>query len=95
MSRSWWGLAAAVGCESVTDVVPDVAPRMEASVETGTAVTSLTPSLDFWPYTGTGPDMATEKDPINLIFLGNAHPLDIRAALMSLDGQRSLPFNCT
>jgi len=55
--------------------------------------------LRFWPYTGhdfSGDPM----DPINLVFVGKADPLDIRAALLSLDGNRSAfgfpdayPFN--
>jgi hypothetical protein len=55
----------------------------------------------IWPFTG--PDLAgTASDPVNLIFLGNADPREIRAALMSLPGNRSafglpdaFPFNCT
>jgi hypothetical protein len=58
-------------------------------------------ALTFWPYTGddfTG----APKDPINAIFTGQASPLQIRAALRRLDGNRSAfglpnvpPFNCT
>ena len=58
-------------------------------------------ALTFWPYTGddfTG----APKDPINAIFTGQAKPLQIRAALRRLDGNRSAfglpnvpPFNCT
>jgi hypothetical protein len=54
----------------------------------------------FWPFTGT--DLAgTASDPINLIFPG-ADPRDIRAALLSVNGDRTMfgfpnvpPFNCT
>jgi len=45
-------------------------------------------TLDFWPYTGTSFD-GTPVDPINLVFVGQADPLQIRAALMALDGDRS------
>lgn len=58
-------------------------------------------STTFFPYTGddfTG----APKDPINAIFTGYADPLQIRAALRRLDGNRTAfglpaapPFNCT
>jgi hypothetical protein len=58
-------------------------------------------SLVFWPYTGAD-FSGTPQDPINLIFFGKADPRDIRAALLSLDGDRSAlgmppvpPFNST
>jgi hypothetical protein len=58
-------------------------------------------SLEFWPYTGS--DFSGQgHDPVNLIFFGDADPRDIRAALLSLDGDRSAfdmppmpPFNST
>jgi hypothetical protein len=56
-------------------------------------------SFEIWPYTGSNFSGAPQ-DPINLIFVGQADPLDIRAALLSLDGDRSAfgmppvsPFN--
>lgn len=45
-------------------------------------------SLTFWPFTG-GDFSGEGKDPINLIFVGKASPLDIRAALLALDGDRT------
>jgi hypothetical protein len=59
------------------------------------------PTLQFWPYTGT--DFSGQpQDPINLIFIGEADPRDIRSALFSLDGDRAAagfppmpPFNST
>jgi hypothetical protein len=58
-------------------------------------------SAEFWPYTGTN-FRGTAQDPINLLFFGENDPRQIRAALMSLDGNRSaygfppvMPFNCT
>ena len=58
-------------------------------------------SVEFWPYTGTN-FTGTPQDPINLIFFGENDPRQIRAALMSLGGDRSafgfpasFPFNCT
>jgi len=56
-------------------------------------------SLLFWPYTGTTYD-ATPVDPINIVFAGEVDPLQIRAALLALDGDRTAfgfpdapPFN--
>ena len=58
-------------------------------------------NLDFWPYTG-GDFSSDPVCPINLIFIGEADPRDIRAALFSLDGDRTAagfpdipPFNDT
>ena len=57
-------------------------------------------SVAFWPYTGTGLS-ESPVDPINLVFKGAADPLQIRATLMSLDGNRApafpdmAPFNLT
>jgi len=45
-------------------------------------------NLTFWPYTGNAFDGAS-IDPINLIFTGEADPVQIRDALLSLDGDRS------
>lgn len=45
-------------------------------------------AVEFWPYTASD-FSGNPKDPINLIFFGKADPLDVRAALMSLDGDRS------
>ncbi len=56
---------------------------------------------EIWPYTGEN-FSGTPQDPINLIFVGEADPRDIRAALLSLDGDRSafgfppvVPFTST
>jgi hypothetical protein len=58
-------------------------------------------TLAFWPFTGTNFSGAPQ-DPVNLIFVGYADPRDIRAALLSLDGDRTafgvpdaFPFNST
>jgi len=58
-------------------------------------------ALRFWPYTGSN-FSGQAQDPINLILVGKADPRDIRAALMSLDGDRTAfgfppvaPFNAT
>ena len=56
---------------------------------------------EFWAYTGTD-FSGNGQDPINVIIAGSADQLAIRAALMSLDGDRtafgfpaSAPFDCT
>ncbi|MCI0405861.1 MAG: hypothetical protein L0Z48_06675 [candidate division Zixibacteria bacterium] len=58
-------------------------------------------SKEFWPFLGTNFSGAPQ-DPINLIFVGQADPRAIRAALLALDGDRSSvglpnvpPFNFT
>jgi hypothetical protein len=57
--------------------------------------------LTFWPYVGNN-FSGEAHDPINLIFIGEADPRDIRAALLALDGDRTAfgydpipPFNLT
>jgi hypothetical protein len=58
-------------------------------------------TLELWPFTGR--DLAgSQTDPMNLIFTGEIDLVSLRAALMSLDGDRSafmipnvFPFNCT
>lgn len=57
--------------------------------------------LRIWPFTGL--DLAgTASDPVNLLFTGHAGVVSLRAALLSLDGDRSAfglpavpPFDCT
>lgn len=44
----------------------------------------------FWPFASS--DLATPDDPINLVFGGRADPLNIRNALLGLNGQRGAPF---
>lgn len=55
--------------------------------------------LTFWPYTSAMLD-GSPMDPVNLVFAGHADPMQIRAALLGLDGDRSAlglpdayPFN--
>jgi len=57
-------------------------------------------SLELWPFTGW--DLSGERlDPVNILFVGESGPANIRAALMGLDGDRSAfglpqvaPFDC-
>ena len=59
-----------------------------------------TDSETLWPYTGTDVS-GTASDPLNLVFLGEADPRQVRQALMSVGGDRTafgfpnqFPFNC-
>jgi len=95
--------------ESMTQVDPF--PGMEKKgVETETQDGSIIPAelvdidcfgrvLTCWPYTGAKLD-GVPMDPVNLVFTGYADPVQIRAALLGLDGDRSAlglpdayPFN--
>jgi hypothetical protein len=56
-------------------------------------------TLHAWPYTGESLN-GIPSDPINLVFVGQADPVQIRAALLALDGDRTAfgfppvaPFN--
>jgi hypothetical protein len=70
--------------EKATDVVRDVAG--DPPVDQATIIVDGAPVV-FWPYTGTSFD-GTPVDPINVVFVG-ADPLQVRAALTALDGDRS------
>jgi len=55
-------------------------------------------NLSLWPYLT--PDGETREDPVNLVFVGRADALQIRSALLALDGNRTafgfpnaFPFN--
>ena len=57
-------------------------------------------TLELWPFTGFG--FGEQSDPVNLIWIGQADPRRLRAALLRLDGDRTMvgfpdvfPFNCT
>ncbi len=61
-------------------------------------VAAGTESINLWPYLT--PDGETREDPLNLIFVGHANALQIRSALLALDGNRTafgfpnvFPFN--
>jgi len=73
--------------------IGDTAPAGLTSVSLGDD------AIEFWPYTGTSFDGAP-TDPINVVFRGQADPLQIREALLALDGDRTAfgfppvpPFN--
>lgn len=64
---------------------------------TSVSITVGGTSLDVWPYTDTNFE-ATPSDPVNLVFVGEADPRNVRDALMAVDGSRDgpfAPFTCT
>jgi hypothetical protein len=89
-------LAIAAGCTDENLLSPDddlEGPGLVVSYgdqpPAGLATVQLgAESLQLWPYTGDSFD-GTPVDPINIIFAGQVHPLQLRAALMALDGDRS------
>jgi hypothetical protein len=95
-------LAAAVLLMACDDGAPvDAEPQASRHSATAAAPTPLVGATvagetrSLWPFTGTDLGAtAHASDPINLIFVGDADPLAIRAALLSLDGSRPLypPF---
>lgn len=84
----------------VTDVpTPQFAKPTHAPPAPLVTVDWDTDALEFWPYTGAGFSSDT-VDPVNLVFVGEVDPVQLRAALMSLDGDRTAfgfpdvpPFN--
>lgn len=89
LSAASWILAAAVcGCDSDSPTkvhrTPSGPPPPPVLAQVGFADENLT----FWPYAGSTLDNQG-SDPINLIFVGRASPVEIRAALLGLDGDRS------
>lgn len=74
-------------------------PRVDAPTDLVT-VSHGGKSIELWPYLT--PDGATREDPVNLIFTGAAGAMEIRSALLALDGNRTAfgfppvyPFNAT
>ena len=86
------------------DLGPAVAHanRPEAAAPTGTVTVSIDGGDEVvWPFTASDFGQIIE-DPINLVFVGDVDPRNVRAVLMSLDGNRTafgfpdaFPFNCT
>ena len=105
-SISWIALAALVvlpGCDP--DRSP-TGPDLRGDVARGDAPPGLQTvptshgSVALWPYLNDNLS-STPLDPVNLIFTGLADPRDIRAALLSLNGDRTAlgfppvpPFDC-
>jgi len=94
------------GCEQEKALVApeDVAVRTAgapapAAPADQAMISFLGEDLTLWPYTGESFD-GTPSDPVNLVFVGKADPVAIRAALLALDGNRPglppvFPFNAT
>lgn len=86
------GLALAVSTGCTDDRNPVATDTSDAALSA--AAYPAPPGLvtadgfSFLPYT-LNHYQAVHQDPINLIFTGNVDPLSLRAALMSLDGDRS------
>lgn len=101
-----------IGCDKTDILSPDTGgnefnlspPPLYSSVPPPAgvvAVDALGETLNLWPYIST--DLSDNPhDPVNLIFIGQADPRDLRQALLALDGDRTaygfpgqFPFNCT
>jgi hypothetical protein len=93
---------AACGDEPPTGPEPPTAPAASVAPATPAPLAGL----DFgalhatvWPFTGR--NFVDAADPINLAFVGNVKPVQLRAALLALDGNRGAfgfppvaPFDC-
>jgi hypothetical protein len=99
------GFCSATGCSEEPPTAPDEARSgVFASAQatpTTVPITYGSETLNVWPYTGNTLD-GTPVDPLHLVFVGNADPVRIRAALLALDGDRTAfgfpdayPFNMT
>lgn len=90
---------------------PTTAPAATSTKLSATSASAPVPSplvpvvlpgqtLQLWPFSGFG--FGQPSDPLSLIWIGNADPRALRAALELLDGNRTafgfpdaFPFNCT
>jgi hypothetical protein len=83
------------GDEQRSEIVSPPPPAEVATVQFGSE------TLRLWGYTGSS--LAdSPSDPVNAVFLGQSRPLQIRSALLALDGNRTAyglpdayPFNAT
>jgi hypothetical protein len=92
-------LIAIVGCDKSNILFPDLndgdqgtspGPLARSFPPPGgiVSVDALGQTLNLWPYIGNNL-LGEPHDPVNLIFIGQADPRDLRAALLSLDGDRT------
>lgn len=101
------GAALLTGCRDTHEptAVPEPALTIEAASAPAPAplvsITAGGVTQQIWPFTGQTLAGAPQ-DPVNLIFAGDADPRSIRAALLSLSGDRTgvgfppvFPFDCT
>lgn len=94
-------LAALSACSSPDQVA---SPEFRAAANQAAAPAPLVTvpvggsALEIFPYL-TDDLSSNGRDPVNLVFMGQADPQSIRAALMALDGNRGgtplAPFDCT
>jgi hypothetical protein len=96
-------IASLGGCDGEDIVAPDplFAVTNPHDPPPPAELVTLGASLEAWPYTGVNFSGAPQ-DPINLVFLGDADPRQIRPILSQLEGNRSafgfppvFPFDCT
>lgn len=76
------GFERAGGTESAAVNAKYPAPAGRVAIDLNGSPASL------WPYTGEKLD-GNASDPVNLVFVGEADPVAVRNALMSLDGNRT------
>ncbi len=94
-------VATLAGCDSATDPAAEAQFNIRASDVPAPAPLVTVAGETFWPYTGVD-FSGVPQDPLNLVFAGEAASLNLRALLLSLDGDRTAygfpdeyPFNCT
>jgi hypothetical protein len=105
--RTLLALLVAAACSIPNETAPSPGESQTATRATAPEPSGLVTlpigggSLRIWPYIGEN-FTGQGQDPINLIFTGLAEPLQLREALLRLDGDRSTfglpnvaPFNCT
>jgi hypothetical protein len=95
---------AAAACTDVVVPPSAAAPARSPGPDAAAPPVLLTPITAggvthlVWPYTGVDFTAAAE-DPVNLVFIGEADPRNLRAALMSASGNRGgtpfAAFDCT
>ena len=94
--------AAACTDDETATTAPELGRRAAAPAPSPLAtVNAFGPNVTLWPFTGD--DFGQRpKDPVNLIFAGQADARALRAAFLMLDGDRTAlglppvpPFNCT
>lgn len=102
---------AVAGCDDIVRPVPMAAPEDAPTFQADAPPPELadglrtisfgSADLELWPFTGS--DLGgTPSDPVNLVFLGEADPANLRSLLLALDGDRTafgmpdtFPFDCT
>lgn len=94
--------AAACTDDETAPTTPELGRRAAAPAPSPLAtVNAFGPTVTLWPFTGDDFGQSP-KDPVNLIFAGQADARALRAAFLMLDGDRTAfglppvpPFDCT